>query len=214
MASTGYFDRAATGSWNASAAGRAGALPSTANWWADVGIGDVLSAGGSIMSVIGTYFAAQTQKGQLKSQALSMEHEAAISRINARVAEQDAQAIEEAGREEAGNLALRYAQEKASHRASVGGSGVRIGHGSAAEVAASIQLAAEMDAITLNKNTVRAAGQRRMQATDTRNRGALADISANNLRATAGSVNPGLVATGSLLSQFGRGTNDYLRRRR
>jgi len=60
---------------------------------------------------------------------------------------------------------------------------------------------------TNNENTVRAAGQARMQATNESNRSLLAGVSAGNLRRTARSVSPGLayhtnaVANGGAFSQ-------------
>jgi hypothetical protein len=208
-------DLSATG-WRTGASGHTDiARPaSVGGFWSEFGIGGALQVGGSLMSIIGTYFAADTQKNQLKSQGLALDHEAAMSRFNARLAEQDALAIEEAGRQEAGQVALRYAAEKGAFQARTGASGVRMGRGSAAEVAASIDLAAELDDITINRNTVRAAGQRRMQAQDIRNRGSLAEVSARNVRGTASSIRPGQAAHGSLLSQFGQIATSQSRRRR
>lgn len=188
-------------------------MPSTSgNFLSDFGVGGWLQLGGSLMSAVGGYYAAESQKSQLKSQALSLEHEASMSRLNARMAENDAQAIEEAGREEAGQVALRYAQEKGAYRASVGASGIVAGFGSTAEVAASIDLAAEVDALTINRNAVRAAGARRVAATDLRNRGAMAEISAGNVRATAGSIRPRAALAGSLLSSSGMLASQWTRR--
>lgn len=166
--------------------------------------GGWLQAGGAVVSAIGAFFDADARKNELKSQALSLEHQSAISAINARIAEFDAQQTELAGRDQAAQVAMQYAQAKGAHRASAGARGVVGGVGSSAEVGASIDLAAELDRLTINTDTALAAGQRRMKAVGQRNQGLLARTSATNLRGSASSIYPALAAGGTLLQAGGQ----------
>lgn len=177
-------------------------------------VGPLLSIGGALMSSIGAFYAAKSQQTQFKSQALSLEFEQSMAALNALQAEQDAQATLRAGQQEIGQLGLRSAQERGSVRASQGASGVQAGVGNAAEVQASMRLAQEMDALTINANAIRAAGARRTQATNARNEGLLAGVSARNLRGSARSINPYMAANASLLSNAGTVASQWISDRR
>lgn len=177
----------------------------------DLGMG--MAVTGALMSAVGSFYAVQTQKYQAKSAALSLEFEASMANLNARAAEQDAQAILKAGQQEAGQYALAMAQEKESARTSSAAAGVVGGVGSAAEVQASYQLAKEIDVLTIKTNSVRAANNARMGAQDQRNRASIARTSAGNVRAGAGTLNPGLAAGGSLLGSAGTLASQWAYRR-
>lgn len=155
---------------------------------------------GTLSGMVGSFFAAESDRNQLKSQALDLEHAQSMAGINARLAAADANAILEAGRDEVAMSTLEHGQAKESERARQGASGFVGGQGSGAEVLASIEVAKRIDAATINKNTVRAASQRRLQATDWRNRGAAAGASAANLRGARGAIQPGLSAVASGLN--------------
>lgn len=163
-----------------------------------------LQIGGALSSAVGAYAEAQAKQFELRSQALSLEYQQTLSAINARLAESDAQQILEAGKQQVGMSGLQYAQVRGANRASAASRGIQAGVGSAAEVATSIDYAAESDRLTINSNTVRAASQRRLQATDIANQGALAGVSAANIRTSAGSINPALAAQTSFLGSAGR----------
>lgn len=167
------------------------------------GAGFWLQIGGSVMESVGAYYAARNRQYDLKSQALAFEFEQTMAAVNARQAEAVAQSIIEAGAQEASLTGLRYAQERSSARVSQGARGIAIGVGSAAEEDASIRYAEESDRLTINANAVRQAGQARLQATEQRNRGALAGVSAGNARTSARSVNPGLAAGSTILGSAG-----------
>ena len=173
-----------------------------------------LSIAGTGMQFLGAYYGAKQQQHELKSQALAAEFEATMSSINARLAESDANAILAAGRDEANRSAMQYQQLKSATKVSSAAHGVQAGVGSAAEVQASIELAKQVDALTINKNTVRAAGNARIQARNQRNQSALSLVSAGNLRSTAGSISPFAAGTGSLLSGLGSLGRQYAADRR
>lgn len=153
---------------------------------------------GALMSAVGGYFSALAKKDQLKSQALSAEFQAFMSQMNARQAEEDAQAILAAGRSQIGMATMQRGQEKSRRKVSAAARGVVGNVGSAAEVLATEDLMKEIEAMTINQNTVRAAGQARMQGVNYGNQSLLSGVSAGNLRRTAGSISPGLAASTSL----------------
>jgi hypothetical protein len=67
-------------------------------------------------------------------------------------------------------------------------------------VAASEELTKQLDVNQMNANTVRAAANQRMGATDLRNQAMLANVSAQGARTSAGSISPIMGAATSLLS--------------
>lgn len=153
---------------------------------------------GGFLNAIGAGFAAMAQKEQQKSQALSADLQQSMANRNARQAEVDAQAILVAGREAVGQLTAQRGQERASMKVGAAARGVT--GSSVEEMLASQDIIKEIDAMTINRNTVRAAGQARMQAVNSRNEGLMAGVSAGNLRRTARSINP-LVAFNSAAMQ-------------
>lgn len=197
---TGYQDTFSTsGFWDTQGSSQGGAPGSTLS---AIGIASQIT--GSILGAIGAFASAQAQKDQLKGQAMTLEFQQSMANLNARQAEDDAQAILRAGRGEIGRLTLAAGQEKGRARVSAAARGVTVGVGSAAEIEASIDLVKEIDAMTINENSVRAAGQARMQATNSRNQSLLAGVSAGNLRRTAGTINPAQAAGNSMLVSGGR----------
>lgn len=161
--------------------------------------GTLLGIFGALTGALGSFYSAKAQQNQLKSGALTAEYEGSIANINARSAEQDAEASLEAGQREAGRRALLAGQDEGALRARVGASGVQAGVGSAAEVATSEEVANQIDMLTISSNAVRAAGQDRMRAVSYRNQAALDQVTANNMRRTARSINPWVQAGTSLL---------------
>jgi len=204
MAGPSYFDWASTGRWNASAAGRVGGGSADVAPYSSLAtLGTITQIGGGVLGTIGAIGAAEAQRGALQSQALSMEFENNISAINARAAERDAAAVLEAGRQETMFADLRAAAAKASDKVSFAARGVRVGAGSAAEVAASTEFARQLDRRTITLNSVRAANTAKLQAVNERVRGSVAAASARNLRASAKSIQPWMAGVGGLLGSVG-----------
>lgn len=175
-----------------------------------------LQIGGALVGSVGTYYQAKARQSELKSQALSMDFEASMAAINARQIESDVQSILDQGQQQIAHQGLQYAQVRAADRVSTAGRGVVVGTGSSADVQRSIDYAETQDRLTISANATRAAGNRRAQAVDMRSRGMLAGVSADNLRGSARSINPGLAAGTSLLGDSGKiaGTAVYNRRYR
>ena len=140
------------------------------------GLGAIMGAMGAIQSGFGAYFSAQSTKSSLKFQA-------DMAEINARMAEDTAQSIMQAGEREAGMVSAKYGQAKASAKVSQASRGIQGGVGSAAEEIASIDLAKETDMLTINANTVRQAWAARTQGVNAINQATIS-------RGTASGINP------------------------
>lgn len=167
--------------------------------------GAIMVLAGTASAAIGTLFAVRSQQATLKSQSLSMENEAAISNINARRAEREAQSILKSSQEQIGALTLEAGAEKAERSAVMAGRGIRLGVGSAAEVQASGDVITGLNRMAIGVSAARAAASARTQAVNERNRGLFAGVSARNLRLSAGNdFAPIAAASGSLLESGGR----------
>jgi hypothetical protein len=180
--------------------GGGGTLPAGSGGYGGMaGAGGLVAIVGAALGAVGSFYSAKSQQNQLKSAALSADFEQSISNINARGAEQDADALIEAGHREAGRRSLVQAQQQGEAAVEQGAGGIVAGVGSAAEVQASIAFAGAQDQFDINMRAARAAGQARAQAVDQRNRGLMAGITAENLRASARTINPVLAAMTSLI---------------
>ncbi len=164
---------------------------------------NVMAVAGLVTQAIGSFYQAETQKFQLKSQALSLDFEQSIANINARAAEQDAVAIFAAGRRRRSQVGLRFGQVRAATRVSAAARGVQAGVGSAGEIAASVELATAIDALTIDANTFRAVSAARRRAIDFRNQALLTGVSAQNVRGSERTISPGLQAFTTLLGGAG-----------
>jgi hypothetical protein len=166
-------------------------------------LGGIFAVGGAIQGAIGSYFNAKSQQLQLESQASSLEFQADMSRLNAVQAEFTAQQIMRAGNLKQGQVSLRAGKIKSSQRASMAARGIDLGVGSAVETIATTDLMKEIDMLTVNAETVRSAEAARLQRQNYLTQGALQDVSASNLSASASTISPGMAATTSLLGSAG-----------
>lgn len=163
------------------------------------GIGKIFSIGGALTGAIGGFFQAQTQQNQLKSQAMSLEFQSKMAEINARQAEFGAENIMQAGERQAGAVSLKSGQAKGAARASLAARGVQLGEGSAAELIGTNDLMKEIDMLTINSNTVRAAENARTQSVNYQNQASLLSVSSHNVYASANSISPMAAGFTSLL---------------
>ena len=176
--------------------------------------GTVLGISGALLSAIGSYRAAESQRYQLESQALELELQGSLANLNARAAEQDAEAILEAGAREKGRTTLRFGQVKGAARARAAAAGIQAGVGSAAEVQVSIEAAKEIDSLTIERNAVRAAGAARLRGVNLRSQALLSRVGVQNLRRGARSLSPGLAAATSLTGSAATVTGQILQQNR
>lgn len=153
-------------------------------------IGPIMGIAGSINGAIGSYYAAKSQENQLKAQAANLEFQSQMAKINAKGAENTAQGIMFQGERQGAMIGLRAGQTKSAAKASMAARGIQLGVGNAAEVIETTDLMKEVDMITVNANTVRAAEAARTQAVGFENQSLLAGTTASNLMASANTISP------------------------
>lgn len=162
-------------------------------------MGPILGVSGAITSAIGTYYAAKSQQYQLESQSETLKFQAEMSKINQRSAEFQAQTIMQAGERQAGAVSMKYGQTKGAAKARLAAAGGVIGEGSSRDIIATTDLMKEIDMLTINANTVRAAESARTQSVNYGNQALMQGVSASNLSASASSISPWGGAATSLL---------------
>lgn len=155
---------------------------------------------GGVNTAVGSYFAAEAQRYQSKSQALTLGYEADMASINARSAEYTAEGYLESGKSQIQSLTLRAGQEKASATASMASRGLALGEGSAQEFTASQDIVKDISMYTINSNATREAAQARTQAANYQNQSLMDRTGAVNANLSASSISPFSVMTSSLIS--------------
>jgi hypothetical protein len=150
----------------------------------------ILFAAGAVQSAVGSYYQAKSAQYQYKSQALTMDFQKSMSEINARQAEFMAQQIVDVGGKEISMLKMRAGKIKSASKASMAARGIKLGVGSTAEVVATTDLVAEMDALTIYANAIKSSEAARTQSINYMNQAMQQGVSSENLRGTAASISP------------------------
>lgn len=162
--------------------------------------GIALTAASTAMSMVGSFYAVKSKQYELKAQASALDYQKTMAGINASMAEGQAMAIMESGQREIGRYSMQAGQLKSSRIASTAARGVQGGVGSAAEVIASGDVVKQIDMLTMNANTVRAAEAQRMQAQNIRASALMMGAQAEGLRKTGQSMTPWVGGLTGLLS--------------
>lgn len=144
--------------------------------------GLVMAVGGMGVQAVGAYYGVKNQKLQLRGMARQADYSAFMADLNARQAELAAVDIMRAGQRQAGQVTAQYGQAKAASAASIASSGVQAGVGSAAERQTAIELAKEIDKLTIDSNTLRQQQAARMQAVNYRNDARMSRANAEAMR--------------------------------
>lgn len=150
----------------------------------------IMFAAGAVQSAVGSYYQAKSAQYQYKSQALTMDFQKSMSEINARQAEFMAQQILDVSGKEISMLKMRAGKIKSASKASMAARGLKLGVGSTAEVVATTDLVAEMDALTIYANAIKSSEAARTQSVNYMNQAMMQGVSAQNLRSTADSISP------------------------
>ena len=161
--------------------------------------GALTSILGGVNSAIGSYFAAKSAQYQERSQASSYAFQADMASLNASRAEITAQSIQEAGKNQVASYTMQAGAQKASATASMAARGIALGVGSAATVAASMDVQKDLNVLAINSNTTRRAWAARMQGTDYANQALMARTNAANALDSANSITPVFGAANTLL---------------
>ena len=164
--------------------------------------GPIMAVVGALQSGIGAYYSSSAAKSSLAYQQNMYAINEKISAINARMAENTAQSIILAGQKEQGRVSLRAGKVRGAQRASQGARGIQAGVGNAAEEIATTNLMKEIDMLTINANTVRAAWDARMSGVNARTASINAANASLMASASAASISP-FMATGTSLLNSG-----------
>lgn len=160
-------------------------------------VGPILSTFGAINGAIGTYYQSQAMSNNLKFQA-------DMSRINAQIAETNAQATLLAGQRAQQNVRLRTAKLKSAQRVSMAANGIDLGSDTAVNVLTTTDVMGEMDANAVEANAIRAAFGYRTQGVNDMNTARLSS-------ATAEGISPFGSAAGSLIGSAGKVADGWYR---
>lgn len=147
---------------------------------------------GAVSGALGSYFAASAQKDTLRAQA-------EISAMNARSAEVYAQSIMNQGQREEQNTRLKTAQLKSAQKVGFAANGVDLASGTAQNLMNSTDFMGEADAITIQQNTVRSAGNARMQKVGLENDALMRRTASNGINPLASGITS-LVDSGSAVA--------------
>lgn len=161
--------------------------------------GTVFAIGAALNNAVSAFYAAKTQKWQLRAAAAEADFQAEQGRQAAHDAEIEAQSILKAGQEAAGRRGLEHAQETGARNASTAAAGVRTTTGSAVEAQATADYAAAADRYAITVNTTRAAGATRMRGAAYRAGADFAGVNAQTLRRSARLTSPAASVATSLL---------------
>lgn len=153
--------------------------------------GAISAIGGAITSYIGS-----------KAQKNTLETQAQIAEINARMAENAAQSTLLQGQQQVAQSTMKYGAVKSSQKAAIAANGVDLGHGNAAEITASTDILKEIDAATIHANAVRSAWGYRTQSSNYQ-------IEAMTKRSTAGSLSPAMSGGSTLLSNASQAAQQW-----
>jgi hypothetical protein len=172
-------------------------------------VGLVTQIFGSVNQAIGGYYQAETAKYQLKSKALSYQHQEDMAKINSRMIESQAQQLQRAYDRNTMMQTMKSGQAKSSYRASTAARGVALNDANTAEIEAGQEILKEIDKITINSNKVRAVNETRMKGVAVDISGMMANVSAQNLLASADNIKPWMGVGTTLLTGAGNFMQSY-----
>jgi hypothetical protein len=144
-----------------------------------------MQSAGALSSAIGNYYAAKMGKAQLK-------FDSKISALNARYAEQAAAIEQSRGVQRRQGSQLAIAALKSKQRLGFASNGVDMSSDSAARILAGTDLVGEVDALTIDQDTMEAVWNQKREASNLRNRSATE-------MANSHSLSPGMAGFSSLL---------------
>ena len=161
----------------------------------------VISQGfGAVQGAIGSYYAASSEKYRTKSLALSLEHKKDMALFNMRMKESQAQHLNRAYNKQFQIATLKAGARKSTARASFAARGIQMGVGSTKDAFVSDEIMKELDKVTMNSNKVRAVSNKRLEAVGLGIQASQYGLSADNMFATASSINPWMNMSSSLLT--------------
>lgn len=138
-----------------------------------------------------------TAYGSSKAQRSSLQFQAEMGEINARMSELSAKQALLAGERDEQKVRMATGQVKAGQRVALAANGIDMTSPTAQAQLATTDVLGEIDAITVQENAIRSAWGYRTQAVNARTEAAVA-------RGAADGINPGAAAATSLLGGAGQ----------
>ncbi len=150
---------------------------------------------GAASSAVGAYYSAKSTKASLNLQA-------DLADINARMSESAAQSTLLTGQRQEQQSRIATANLKGTQRASMAANGIDLGEGTAAQVLTSTDVLGEVDANTIQANAVRAAWGQRAQGVNQTNQALMSRASADTINPTTASFTSLLGSAGSVATSW------------
>lgn len=166
-------------------------------------IGVVGAIGGTLQSMVGSYYAAQTAKYKTKSLALTLEHKRDMTLFNRRMKESQAQHLNDVYNKQYQIATLKAGNRESTARTMFAARGIQMGVGSTKDAFVSSKILSEIDKLTMNSNKVRAISNKRLEGAGLGIQANMYGVSAQNMFATASSIDPFMNMNSSLLTGVG-----------
>ena len=163
-------------------------------------VGGISSITGTVQGMIGSYYAAETEKFKYKSMALGYEHKKDMALFNMRQKESQAQHINNVFNKRYQIMTLKQGAQKSKGVVSIASRGGVRGVGSNLDAMVSSEILAEIDKMTMNTNKVRARENKRLEGVGVGIQGSMYGMSASNMFSTASQISPWMNMTSSLLT--------------
>lgn len=156
-----------------------------------------------LSQAIGSYYQAQAQRRQLSAIESSARFQQRLAEINVRQLENEAVSVLDAGNRAMTMRSSQYRQVQGEQVAQQAASGVDLSSASAAEARASVELANQVDRLTMRSNAVAEANRVRMQAEGQRAQVDMLGLSARNLMRSRKAISPWAGPISGLLDLVG-----------
>lgn len=156
------------------------------------------SAGGGLLSAVGSIFSGQSQKKQY-------DYQSAVARLNADIDRQNAEWELTRGEQEAGQYGMKAAQQFGAIRTAQGASNLDVNSGSALAVQGSQRKITAMDEATIRSNAAKTAYDYTVRAAADENQAKLYSAAGENAR-TAGYIG----AASSIIGTAGSVSSKWL----
>ena len=159
--------------------------------------------GSTLQGIVGSYYAASTEKYKTKLLELNLQHKKDMTLFNKRMKESQAQHISRVYNQRLQILGLKQGQARGKARASFAARGIQMGVGSTKDAFVSSEILAQLDRLTMNSNKVRAVENKRLEAVNLGISATMLGVSESNMFATASSISPWMNMSSSLLTGAG-----------
>ena len=162
--------------------------------------GLVTQIAGGISGLVGSYYSSRSERYKYKSLALTLEHQKDMALFNMRMKESQAQHLNRVYNKQYQIATLKQGAAKSTARTMMAARGITLGVGSTKDAFVSAELMAELDKMAMNSNKVRAVESKRLEGVGLGIKSTMLGLAADNMFATASSINPWMNMASSLLT--------------